>query len=115
MKIEKRGKYPGVKVHLEPDEVKLFMKVAEGQQVANGGMKIEVPTYLTNPTFSSMVLKLGGKLINLVKEEPDTLSERTPEQVAEVVALELKTATQKMEALKGGKDWKHFTKAEAKG
>jgi len=90
MKIEKRGKYPGVKVHLEPEEVKAFMESA---------------TYDKSDYNPMMVLsrKLGKKLNALVKEEPDTLTERTPEQVAEVVALELKTATQKMEALKKGK------------
>jgi hypothetical protein len=55
---------------------------------------------------------LGAKLTQLVAEEPDTLMERTPEQVQQVVEAELLTAQQKMDALKKGKDWKVFTKAE---
>lgn len=114
MKIEKRGKYAGVKVHLDPEECKLFIQLAHDANVSQDGMKFEVPTYGSSPSYFSLALKLGHKLDFLVQQEPDTMTERTPEQVKEVVEAEFITAQKKLAAIKGGKDWHGFTKASLK-
>ena len=77
MKIEKRGKYPGVKVHLEPDEVLPFKQLAE--DAAKAGK-----SYAGTPmNYFVIALKMGRKILAVEKECPDLLDKRTPEQIRE--------------------------------
>lgn len=96
MKIEKRGKYPGVKVHLEPDEVEEVVRFA-------GSVKTE--------TFGVRLLtKLGKKINTLTGEHPDLLEERTDDQIREVLEGELKAAQEKLALMDAGHDWKKVKK-----
>ena len=81
MKIEKRGKYPGVKVHLEPEECEAFIALAENASQAGmlpvGGMPLSKP----DPTYFTVALKIGKKMKKIAADDPDFLTERTPEQI----------------------------------
>lgn len=102
MKIEKRGKYAGVKVHLEPDEVEPFIQVAKdyAKTVANN-IKVQ-PNYLT------LSVKLGKKISQLLLEEPDLLKDRTPDQIQHELEVELESAQKKLAAITKGKNWKEI-------
>lgn len=99
MKIEKRGKYPGVKVHLDPEECEAFIGLAkDAAQVEI--LKTPVKTYLT------ISLKIGKKLMGIAKDEPDFLIERTPEQVKESLLKDQAKIVEQLKAMDTGKDWK---------
>ena len=110
MKIEKRGKYAGVKVHLEPDECEEFIKLATdmGKVEIDGG-------YANSPHFPpkgfnymTLSTKLGKKISKLLKEEPSLLKERTPEEIQHELEVELESAQKKIHALKTGGNWKEI-------
>lgn len=90
MKIESRGKYPGVKVHLDPDECELLLQLKKDQEIA----KIELKGPL------ALVLKMGVKIAVLQEEEPGLLQERTQEQILAILAKESEKAALQLEALK---------------
>lgn len=112
MKIEKRGKYAGVKVHLEPEECKPFISLFEDHQkagVSKGGMQAGVPgttTYSTNPTYISLAVSLGKKISKMLQEYPSLMSPRTEAEIAAELLEEKKAAEKKLAALNAGKDWK---------
>jgi hypothetical protein len=92
VKIEKRGKYPGVKVHLDRDEVRVFL----GQM---GG-------------YPDLVAKLRREIEKELKEHPDLLEERTPEQIKEELQLELRKAQEKLAKMEQGKQWNGESSAD---
>lgn len=97
MKIEKRGKYPGVKVHLEPDEVGAFIKLAEDFLKIGRKLHKETVDYFT------ISVRIGKKILKVQSTEPDLLTERTPEQVKAALLRD----KAKIEAqLNAGEGWK---------
>ncbi len=94
MKLERRGKYPGVKVHLDDEECKRLIKFAE---------ETDAPSAVFRSAFAA---KLGRKITQLHIEDPTIIMERTPDQIREVLEGELQAATLKLEAIKQGEDWK---------
>jgi hypothetical protein len=100
MKIEKRGKYPGVKVHLEPDECALLVGVKSVDMGHQPGVKN--PSIVAAFKFTA---KLGEKIRKLQADEPDLLEERTLEQIREELELELRKAKEKLEKLNQGQIW----------
>lgn len=109
MKIEKRGKYPGVKVHLDPEECEAFMAFAEDLKTIQQSSSLgDVPTSVVIPTFEqvsffSISAKIGKQMNKLIKDEPDFLKERTPEQIKEsLLADQAKIVKQ----LAAGGGWK---------
>lgn len=99
MKIEARGKYPGVKVHLDGEEAQMFLDFI-GNQTA-----IKV-TEKANPTVAQFATKLGKKVQKLIGEFPNLLSERTPEQIKESLNGDLEKIHDQLAAMSSGKDWK---------
>jgi hypothetical protein len=97
MKLETRGKYPGVKVHLEPDECEIFTACAKS---ADAGEFVPITAH------RKLTVEIGRKIIKLQEKEPTLLSERTPEQIAAILAKEVEAATLKLQRMKDGKDWK---------
>ena len=97
MKVESRGKYGGVKVHLDPEECELLIKaVGEGPF----GTSFALPLKHVN-----LALKMGKKIKDLLEENPELLKERTPEQVAAILAKESEKAALQLNAVKAGKNW----------
>lgn len=106
MKLESRGKYPGVKVHLDPEECEALLKLAEANFMGYG-IEIKVPL--------SLASKMGKSIKDLLVEQPDLLKERTPEQIAAILAKESEKAGLQLNALKNGKDWKKIDPELLKG
>ena len=92
MKIEARGKYPGVKVHLDEGEVQSILNMKENYWKANLSV--------------SFISKLAQKISVLLAEEPGLLTTRTPEQIKASVEEELKKLQEKLDAIIAGEDWK---------
>ena len=98
MKIEARGKYAGVKVHLDGDEAALFLEVVAGKKL-HAQEEAQVIEFAT---------KLGHKIQKLVKEVPNLLVDRTEAQIKEALEGDAEKITKQLAALKhGGDQWKH--------
>ena len=94
MKIEPRGKYAGVKVHLDIEDVKVFLDWVSEKH--------------TDSTFGDVVsfsLRLKKKLLGLVGEYPNVLKERTKEEIQAALELEQEAATEKLDKIKKGLKW----------
>lgn len=101
MKVESRGKYPGVKLHLDPEECEVLMAVETTwiNPNAPGSLtKIAIPL--------NLAMKMGKSIKELLKEQPELLEERTQEQIAAILAKETEKAGIQLNCLKNGKDWK---------
>ncbi len=95
MKIEKRGKYAGVKVHLDENECAQLLELTpESYEADNVSVKF--------------VGKLGKKIRMLLLEEPNLLKPRTPDEIKHELEVELESATLKLKALHTGQDWKEI-------
>lgn len=99
MKLEARGKFGGVKIHLDAEECKAFLKQYPPQGVwipstANFAL-----------TFPRVFAK---KLRTLLLEVPDLLKDKSPEQVAQVLTHEAEKAAAKLAALKKGEAWQEI-------
>jgi len=88
MKVETRGKYPGVKLHLEPEECEALIKFAAGSTELT---KLSVVTPL--------ILKMGKKIVALKEDNPKLLDERTPEEVKAILAKEVEKAQLQLKTL----------------
>ena len=96
MKIESRGKYPGVKVHLDAEEAEMFLEFvsAKGE---GGASKKDIIKFAE---------KLGNKIDKLLDENPDLLKERTEEQIQASMNHDLEKIEAQKAAMAKGKDWK---------
>lgn len=99
MKIEPRGKYGGVKVHLEPEECQKYLDLAELAKTTPGpGL---------GPGAVMLTIPLGKEIKKLLKEHPDLLEDKSDEKVAEVLKYEAEKAAKKLALLEqGGEAWK---------
>lgn len=92
MQIERRGKYPGVKVHLDEDECKQLAALATSEP-------------LTGNKTSKVVMKLAGKIAAQLKEDKTTLQARTEEEIITELQTERDKAIEKLSKLAAGKAW----------
>lgn len=106
MKIEKRGKYAGVKIHLDAEECSKLIRAAEIEDFrqANNLKPIVVPLKLA--------IQMGQEIRNLLKEEPNLLQDRSSEEVAAILAKEVEKAQMQLNAVKSGKKWQKVDPAE---
>ena len=97
IKIEARGKYAGVKVHLDGEEAKEFLEYvgASDKQLMKKSEKVL--------KFAS---KLGAKIEKLVEEIPNLFEDRTEEQIKESMNKDLEKILAQQHAMGEGKDWK---------
>lgn len=104
MKIEKRGKYAGVKVHLDEEECLTYTQFFFAISAGLAELHAEQPAI-------KLGVRLGKKITLLLKEEPNLLKPRTDEEIQHELLVELESATQKIAAIKAGGDWKgvHIT------
>ena len=97
MKIEKRGKYAGVKVHLDPEECEhliAFSKTKDNLILSSHSAAVK----LTGA--------LGKKIKDLIVSEPDLLKDRSEDEIKKELENELTSAQLKLEAISKKKDWK---------
>jgi hypothetical protein len=104
MKIEKRGKYPGVKVHLDPEECEAFLQFAE--DVAKSALPVPTNTLLVQDTFFSVSLKIGKKMLKLRDEAPNFLKERTPLEIEQALLKDKQKIEQQLQAGIANGAWK---------
>lgn len=95
MKIEPRGKYAGVKVHLDGEEAEMFLDFVGGAPTPIGANKAV--------KFAS---KLGEKIRKLQFEVPTLLKERTEEEVKAALLKDQKKIEEQLKAIETGGDWR---------
>lgn len=101
MKCESRGKHPGVKLHLEPEEVEVILTYCEMLiKGCHSGPKHPAED------IDKLTQKIGKKILELQDSNPNLLQERSPEEIAAILAKEVEKQTIQLERLKAGKDWK---------
>jgi hypothetical protein len=103
MKIEKRGKYSGVKVHLDADECKELLGTQRlnghaGRADAADGLMIKIST--------RFVGKLGRKIQEMLAAYPALLKDRTDDEVREQLDADINKMLEQRKALEQGKNWK---------
>ena len=106
MKIEPRGKYAGIKVHLDEKEVQ---EILDTMDAANSGLAHIHPhdvSYDLSNLGEKFLTKLGKKVREVMKEKPNLLEPRTDEEVALELASEYESAKAKIATLKAKGDWK---------
>jgi hypothetical protein len=108
LKVETRGKYPGVKIHLDEKEAELLLSAQEGLEdypLAPGGS-------LTKPynIVVSLSAKMGQKIKDLLAENPDLLKPRTPEQIKAILAKEAEKAALQLKTLNATGQFKELDK-----
>lgn len=92
MKIERRGKYPGVKLHLDGEECKAL--IDPNAPIAAWGI---------GNTIAKDIRKAVAKAI---KEDPTLLEERTEEEIKATLMKEYVESEKKLAHIKDGLDWK---------
>ncbi len=88
MKIEPRGKFGGIKVHLDAEECKALM----------------APAYCPTTAFK-FTGDLTAKLKKLLKEEPQLLVDKSPEEVKKMLEYEAEKAQTKLKLMNKGTTW----------
>src|SRR4051812_46717847 len=99
MKVESRGKYPGVKLHLEPEEVEIILTYLDEE---TKGFPVKGQPASLSP--SQLLLKMGKKIRALQEETPGLLDERTPEQVKAILVKEVEKAAMQLKMVEAGQD-----------
>lgn len=107
IKVERRGKYGGVKVHLEPEDCKLLISMHEAFKAANWSKQPIGYMFLIN--------RMGQAISELLVEHPDLFDERTPEQIEEVLKLEKEQAELKLANITKGITWNDVKGHKGKG
>lgn len=90
MKVEPRGKYAGVKIHLDREESEALLAACD-----------EFDT----PKMTIILHTFGRKIHQKMEEFPDLLEDKTEEQIAEALKLEQEKATLKLARIAEGKVW----------
>ena len=86
MKLERRGKYPGVKVHLEPEEC----------SAVTDDVGICCPP---------IIKKLRKLIKRAMKDDPSLFDDRTDDEIREELEVERDKSIEKLEKLNGGGKW----------
>lgn len=89
MKVEPRGKFGGVKIHLDPEECETLMKSEDFWHPKDEVEKI--------------IKGMRVLIVKLQKKEPGLLNERTPEQVKAILAKEVEKAKLQLAQVEAGK------------
>lgn len=97
MKIEPRGKYAGVKVHLEGEECEELLDIYNARNCASDLDKDNLSL--------RFAIRLGKKINQLLEEEPKLLEDRTDEQIKAALLKEQEESTRKLEKLEKGQKW----------
>lgn len=96
MKIEPRGKYPGIKIHLDEKEVEEFIGLNPDGKA----------TVVSSGVGEALRKRLRTKVKDLLHEVPWLLKERTSEQIIAELTIEKEKSEKKLAAIAAGKDWK---------
>jgi len=104
MKIEPRGKFGGIKVHLDPQETQDLVGFAENMN-KHGGYHAPTLTIKTNAVPFVFAETLRQKVTKLLLKFPDLYEDKSPEKVKEELQLEIKKSTLKLGEMANGIKW----------
>lgn len=94
IKVEKRGKYGGVKVHLDGPQCQALLNyILAAPESKEVGVAVAI------------LMETALAIKKLLKKEPDLLKDRTPEEIAAILLKEKEAAELKLERMKNGKEW----------
>ena len=96
-KIEKRGKYAGVKAHLSGPECQMLLDWRK---------KAKQEGIIDTNTAVKFVKDLAKAIDGLQQEYPDLLKDREPEEVEAALKKDAAKIAEQLAALNKGKDWK---------
>lgn len=99
MKLEPRGKFGGVKVHLDSKECQSFMDYAK-EIHGKGGL---INQNLSNPF--QMTVVIGTKIAKLLAKHPDLLEDKSEDHIKEILMSEAEKAQAKLDLLNKGSKW----------
>lgn len=97
IKVERRGKYAGVKLHLEPKHCEVFRKWWEQVQAGQD---------FDTSKIEHLSEKIGALINELFMEDLTLYQDRTEEQVKETLMKEYVESEKKLTHIKEGLDWK---------
>lgn len=100
IKAEPRGKYAGVKLHLDEVDSKELLDWYKLYNSGNAGSTVSGAVPLK---FSIQICKA---IRDLLLEHPDMLKSRTPAQIKAALEGDQAKIQQQLQALAKGKDWK---------
>lgn len=92
-KCERRGKFPGTKIHLGAETSQLLIDLYKG------------PTPNIRSDVYDLCVAIGRCLSKLIIEYPNLLKDRTPEEIKAELENEFTSAQKKLEAIAAKKDW----------
>jgi hypothetical protein len=96
VKVEKRGKYGGVKIHLDANECYTIL----------GTTAPDADEHVILIVAPAIISKMSRKITELLEEEPDLLADRTEEEIIAILAKESEKAALQLKQAKSGSDWK---------
>jgi hypothetical protein len=85
-KIERRGKYAGVKIHLDGEQCKAILDL--------------------HHTMEEIGLSIHNQLLAALEEDPSILEDRTEEEIKAELMIEAQKSILKLTAMQHGGDWK---------
>ncbi len=97
MTADKRGKYAGVKLHLDGPE---------SQAILDWAKKFKAGASGTGKFAKAHLAKVADVINELLAEEPDLLSDRTPEQIKAALIKDQTKIEKQLSTIKVGGDWK---------
>lgn len=83
MKVESRGKFPGVKLHLEAEEVTTLLEYHDIEAVG-----VYHGSDHPGNKLGALLHKIDKKVRALLQENPNLLTERTKEEIAAILIKE---------------------------
>lgn len=90
MKLERRGKYPGVKLHLDGEECE---KLLSHESPFHGGS-------------GEILLMIYHQVQKAIEDDPTLLEERSEEEIKATLMKEFVESEKKLAHIKDGLDWK---------
>lgn len=99
-KYECRGKYSGVKAHFDEKECQELLDFLKLYKSGNAGSTVDgsIPLKFT--------LAVAKGIKDILKEHPDMLKERTPEQILEALNRDKTKIEAQLQVIKKKGDWK---------
>lgn len=107
MKVEPRGKFGGVKIHLDAEEAQVLLDNLGGLNDPGSLSKIDYKIKDSGEKTIVMLnigLKMGYKIRDLLKDNPKLLEDRSQEEVIAILAKEAEKAKLQLERAEKGLD-----------
>ena len=95
VKLERRGKYPGVKVHFDKEQCLVVLAYAKAPQ--------DKPA---KQTWKALMKEASAAILALSLEDPKLLEERTEAEIIAELEVEQKKSEKKLKEIAKGSDWK---------